>query len=72
MLTACPQLAQVSSAAKAAGAESHMLVADSQSNIARVEVRANAKPVKMVRLMVFLFRLNPVWMQQLTAAAGQV
>jgi hypothetical protein len=53
-LTSCPHLAQLSSAANAAGAESHKLVTKNKSNIARVEVRANAKPVSRVNGFGFI------------------
>src|ERR1017187_7340586 len=53
-LTSCPHLAQRSSAADAAVTAHHILAADNKSEIAWVEVRANAKSVSRVDSFVFI------------------
>src|SRR5579859_802540 len=55
-LISCPQPAQISSAADAVGAESHIPAAISKSNIAWVAVRANAKTVSRADIFVLIFK----------------
>ena len=55
-LTSCPQLAQVSSAANAGGTETQIRAAYDKGNIAKVDIRANAKPMSGVNSFILIFK----------------